>query len=128
MSDFPRAAVVCPPRPSELVADEQEATEFSEAFQALADPRRLQLLHLLLTRDELCVCELLGVLDLTPSNLSFHLNVLRRAGFLRSRRHGRWIFYAVDRDWLARFQRRFSERFDPGQTPIIGGFTACCED
>src|SRR5688572_13934729 len=101
MSDYPRAAVVAPPCPTELAADEKEATGFAEGFQALAEPRRLQLLHLLLTRDELCVCELLGVLDLTPSNLSFHLNTLRRAGFLRSRRQGRWIFYAVDREHLA---------------------------
>jgi len=128
MSGFPRAEALAPPGPTELAADERGAEEIAAAFHALADPRRLQLLHLLLTRDELCVCELLGVLELSPSNLSFHLNVLRQAGFLRSRRQGRWIFYAVERERLARLQRLFAERFDPAQPPRLSGGPACCEE
>jgi ArsR family transcriptional regulator len=128
MTAYPRAEVVAPPRPMELAADDRSAAELAEGFRALSDPRRLQLLHLLLTRDEMCVCELLGVLELTPSNLSFHLNVLRHAGFLRARRQGRWIFYAVERERLAGFQRRFSERFDPAQPPATTGGPACCDE
>jgi ArsR family transcriptional regulator len=127
MESYPRAAVLAPPGPSELAGDEREAEAMAEAFRALADARRLQLLHLLLTRDELCVCELLGVLELSPSNLSFHLNVLRQAGFLRSRRQGRWIFYGVDRERLAQFQQLFSARFDPSQPSLPGDPSACCE-
>jgi ArsR family transcriptional regulator len=128
MNEFPRVGVLAPPGPTELAADERGAVAMASAFHALADPRRLQLLHLLLTRDEMCVCELLGVLGLSPSNLSFHLNVLRQAGFLRSRRQGRWIFYAVERERLAGLQRLFAERFDPLQAPLASGESPCCEE
>jgi ArsR family transcriptional regulator len=128
MSGFPRAEAVAPPRPIELAGDDPSAETMAVAFRALSDPGRLQLLHLLLTRDELCVCELLGVLDLSPSNLSFHLSVLRQAGFIRSRRQGRWIFYAAERERLAAFQRLFNERFDPAQPPLPSALPACCEE
>jgi ArsR family transcriptional regulator len=128
MDTFPRLELVVRPRAPELVADAGAAEALAEGFRALADPRRLQLLHLLLTRDELCVCELLGVLDLTPSNLSFHLNALRHAGFIRARKQGRWIFYAVERERLAAFQGAFASRFDSAQAPLVGSSPACCED
>lgn len=128
MSSFPRPELLTPPRPSELAGDAPVAEEFAEGFRALADARRLQLLHLLLTRDELCVCELLGVIDLTPSNLSFHLNALRHAGFIRARKQGRWIFYAVERECLAAFQGAFASRFDPEQPPVVATAPACCEE
>lgn len=127
MSDYPRLELLAPPRESELASDIEGAEAMAAAFHALADARRLQLLHLLLTRDELCVCELLGVLDLSPSNLSFHLNVLRQAGLLRSRRQGRWIFYAVERQRVADLQSRFLKQFDPRQAPLMGG-NPCCEE
>jgi ArsR family transcriptional regulator, arsenate/arsenite/antimonite-responsive transcriptional repressor len=128
MSSFPRPELVAPPGPSELASDEAVARELAEGFHALADPRRLQLLHLLLTRDELCVCELLGVIDLTPSNLSFHLNALRHAGFIRARKQGRWVFYAAERERLAAFQGGFASRFDPAQPPMVAPAPACCEE
>jgi ArsR family transcriptional regulator len=128
METFPRLELAVPPRAPELAADAGAAEALAEGFRALADPRRLQLLHLLLTRDELCVCELLGVLDLSPSNLSFHLNALRHAGFLRARKQGRWIFYAVERERLATFQREFAGRFDPEQPLVLGASPACCDD
>lgn len=128
MSSFPRPELLAPPRPSELAGDDERAQEIAEGFRALADPRRLQLLHLLLTRDELCVCELLGVIELTPSNLSFHLNALRHAGFIRARKQGRWVFYAAERERLAAFQAAFASRFDPAQPPVVAPAPACCDE
>ena len=43
----------------------------------------------------MCVCELQDVLRLTAPNLSFHLQVLRCAGFVKSRKEGKWVFYRV---------------------------------
>lgn len=63
-------------------------------FQALSDPTRLDILHRL-RFGERCVCELTDALDAAQSRLSFHLKVLKDAGFVTDRREGRWMYYAL---------------------------------
>lgn len=58
--------------------------------KALAHPVRLRVLAML--RDgELCVCHVIAVTRLAPSTISAHLADLRRAGFIRDRKQGRWV-------------------------------------
>ncbi|HZL84090.1 MAG TPA: metalloregulator ArsR/SmtB family transcription factor [Candidatus Krumholzibacteria bacterium] len=64
-------------------------------FKALADPSRLRLLRLL-DGTELRVQELVEVLGLAQPTVSRHLGILYRAGLLRRRREGGWLFYGVD--------------------------------
>jgi DNA-binding transcriptional ArsR family regulator len=62
--------------------------------KAIANPTRLSILDLL--RDgEKCVCELLPLLGMEQSNISQHLNILRSAGILTSRRNGQHVLYKV---------------------------------
>jgi ArsR family transcriptional regulator len=63
-------------------------------FKALADPTRLRIM-LLLRRRELCVCELMFVLQMEQSRVSHHMRVLRDAGIAEDLREGRWIVYRV---------------------------------
>jgi ArsR family transcriptional regulator len=63
-------------------------------FKALADPTRLRIM-LLLRRSELCVCELMFILDMEQSRVSHHTRVLRDAGIAEDVREGRWIIYRV---------------------------------
>jgi ArsR family transcriptional regulator len=63
-------------------------------FKALADPTRLRIM-LLLGRRELCVCEIMYVLDMEQSRVSHHMRVLRDAGIAEDVREGRWIVYRV---------------------------------
>src|SRR5688572_12343837 len=63
--------------------------------KALADPTRVRVLTAL--RDgELCVCELSDTLDITQSTLSTHLQVIREAGLVRTRKEGKWVYYAME--------------------------------
>jgi ArsR family transcriptional regulator, arsenate/arsenite/antimonite-responsive transcriptional repressor len=64
-------------------------------FHALSDPLRLQVLDLL-RNQELCVCDLCEVLNVTQSKLSFHLKTLKEAELVRSRQEGRWIYYSLN--------------------------------
>lgn len=82
-------------------------------FHALSEPLRIRLLELLRSQ-ELCVCELCEVLEVSQSKLSFHLKTLKEAGLVRSRQSGRWIYYSLNlpqfvvlEQYLAEF-RRFS--------------------
>lgn len=65
-------------------------------FKALSDPTRLRILHLL-SRGELCVCDLMAVLDTTQSKTSRHLIYLKHAGLVKDRREGQWSYYSLIR-------------------------------
>ncbi len=63
-------------------------------FKACSDETRLRILFLLSKR-ELCVCELVSVLNMPQGKISRHLSVLKHAGLVSDRRDGTWIYYAL---------------------------------
>jgi ArsR family transcriptional regulator len=69
-----------------------------ELFQALGDPTRLRLVNLLTQTGEVCVCELVDALELPQYNVSRHLQILLKAGWLEDRKVGKWVYYRVARD------------------------------
>ena len=64
------------------------------AAKAFADPTRVRILAAL-REGELCVCELCEALDVTQSTLSTHLQVIRKAGLVVTRKEGKWSYYAI---------------------------------
>lgn len=64
-------------------------------FRAFSDPTRLRLLHLLQIHTELCVCDLVSVLELPQPLVSRHLAYLKRAGLAQDRRVGPWKHYSL---------------------------------
>jgi len=69
----------------------------TDQLKALGDETRLRILALLAER-ELCVCEILAVLELPQSTVSRHLAILRRAGWVLDRRQGSWMYYRLVED------------------------------
>lgn len=67
----------------------------AQIFKALADETRLRILQLL-ADGELCVCELMAVLNLPQSTVSRHLSYLKNSGWLQDRRDGVWMYYRID--------------------------------
>lgn len=65
-------------------------------FELLADSTRRRILALLLEHREICVCRLVGALDVPQPKVSRHLAAMREAGLLVSRRKGTWILYRFD--------------------------------
>ena len=64
-------------------------------FKALSEETRLRILKLL-ENGELCVCDIVAALDMVQPKVSFHLNALKEAGFLKDRKQGRWTHYRLD--------------------------------
>ena len=65
-------------------------------FKALSDATRIRILWLLIETDsELCICEIMDSLDLAQYNISKHAKELKRAGILKERRSGRFVFYSI---------------------------------
>ncbi len=63
-----------------------------EAHKALAHSARQRLVAML-REGELCVCQLIAVLELAPSTVSAHLTELKRAGLLLETKRGRFVIY-----------------------------------
>jgi ArsR family transcriptional regulator len=72
-----------------------------EAFRALADPIRLELLARVAAYGPVCVCHLEEQLPYSQSRISKHLGTLRRAGLVSSRREGTWVYYETSEEMLA---------------------------
>lgn len=81
----------------------KQAEQLAQAFKAIADPARLQLLSFIAAQPsgETCVCFLTKPLALTQPTVSHHLKVLYDAGLLERERRGTWVYYRIVHDRLA---------------------------
>jgi len=83
-----------------------------EAFKALAHLTRLQIFFVLVKAGkEMSVGEIQEAVEIPGPTLSHHLDVLRRAGLVESRREERYIYYSVRREQV---------------TTLVRLLTACC--
>jgi ArsR family transcriptional regulator len=69
-------------------------TIVADAFDALAHPSRLEILNIL-REGEACVCHIQALLNQRQAYISQHLNVLRSAGLVTSRKEGLRVYYQV---------------------------------
>jgi DNA-binding transcriptional ArsR family regulator len=72
--------------------------DIMDMLKALADANRLRALCAL-RGGELCVCQLIALLDLAPSTVSKHLTILRAARLVDSRKDGRWMHYRLSKEF-----------------------------
>jgi len=68
--------------------------EFLNITKALAEENRVRIL-LALEVEELCVCQIIELLELAPSTVSKHMYVLRQARLVEGRKDGRWMYYRL---------------------------------
>jgi DNA-binding transcriptional ArsR family regulator len=94
------------------------AATTADAFNAVAEPRRRQLLDVL-AGGERPVNDLAGLLGLAQPQVSKHLRVLREVGAVEVRDEGRRRLYRLNgralkpiHDWVSSFQRTWTDRFD----------------
>jgi ArsR family transcriptional regulator, arsenate/arsenite/antimonite-responsive transcriptional repressor len=66
----------------------------TQIYRALSEEMRLRIL-MLLTQGELCVCDIMAVLEEPQSKVSRHLAYLKNSGFIQGRRVGTWMHYFV---------------------------------
>ncbi len=68
--------------------------EIMAVTKALSDENRVRIV-LFLRHGELCVCQIVTMLELAPSTVSKHLSILTNAGLLTTAKRGRWHHYAL---------------------------------
>jgi ArsR family transcriptional regulator, arsenate/arsenite/antimonite-responsive transcriptional repressor len=89
----------CAPTTRQLL-DRGEADGYAAFFRALSDPTRVQIVRLLASIDELCVCDINANFQLEASTMSHHLKTLRDAGLISSTKRGLWVFYRLERQTI----------------------------
>jgi DNA-binding transcriptional ArsR family regulator len=94
------------------------AATTADAFNAVAEPRRRQILDLLVD-GERPVGELVELLGLGQPQVSKHLRVLREVGVVDVRPEGRERLYRLNgpalkpiHDWVMRYERAWADRFE----------------
>jgi len=68
--------------------------KMSNMFRVLCDPTRLKII-LALELEELCVCDLAALTNLSQSAVSHHLQSLRQMNLVNYRREGKMVFYSL---------------------------------
>lgn len=81
---------------------------WAEIYKSLADKTRLHILSLL-KHDEMCVCELVEVLQMTQPAISQHLRKLRQAGLVKERKTAQWVYYRLDGSNIPFFSATMAE-------------------
>jgi len=71
--------------------------KYEAVMKAAADPTRVRILKMLEGGD-LCVCQIIAVLALSPSTVSKHLFLLKSAGLVNDRKEKKWVHYSLDRE------------------------------
>jgi len=94
------------------------AATTTDAFNAVAEPRRRQILDLL-AAGERPVNDLVALLGLAQPQVSKHLKVLREVGLVDAHSDGRRRLYRINgaslkpiHDWVKEFEQTWNERFD----------------
>jgi DNA-binding transcriptional ArsR family regulator len=94
------------------------AATTTDAFNAVAEPRRRQILDLL-AQGERPVNDLVDLLGLAQPQVSKHLRVLREVDLVRVRDAGRQRMYRLNpeplrpiHDWMRKYEQMWTERFD----------------
>jgi DNA-binding transcriptional ArsR family regulator len=102
------------PGSSDVRRESAREAGLAQYLRLLGDDTRLRIFALL-TKAELCVCEIEDILGLSQSLVSNHLAALRRAGLVESRRDeedARWVFYRADRAAAAALRERLAALLD----------------
>ncbi|WP_052476704.1 ArsR/SmtB family transcription factor [Jeotgalibacillus campisalis] len=87
-------------RDSVLKPDAATFQLFEKKFKALADEKRLYILHLVQKHDSVCVCDLAEMIDMPQSKLSYHLKQLLDAQFVTVEKKGTWNYYSINDEEL----------------------------
>ena len=75
--------------------EEDTLNKLAEFFKIVGDTTRVKILFAL-DQNEMCVCDIANVLEMSKSSISHQLGTLRRSGIVKCRKSGKEVFYMLD--------------------------------
>lgn len=91
--------------------DEEEIIEMADIFKLFSDSTRLRIICSILN-NELCVCDLCELLNLTQSNVSHQLQLLRTAKLVKYRKEGKQVYYTLQDEHVENIIRMVLEHIE----------------
>ena len=101
--------------PARVDALDPARADTLEAVALLADPLRREIV-LRLTEEQLCTCHLVEMTGAAQPTVSYHLRLLREAGWVRAEPAGRYTYYRLEPEPLASFAGRLDELAEKSRT------------
>ena len=80
-----------------VIPDPQTLQNLADLFKVFGDPTRIRILYAL-SAQELCVCDIAEILQMTQSAISHQLRVLKQMHLVKFRREGKTVFYSLADD------------------------------
>ncbi len=81
--------------------NEEKLQETAELFKVFGDPTRIRIICALM-KEEMCVCDLSALLDVSQSAVSHQLKTLKQTRLVKYRREGKVIYYSLDDNHIAK--------------------------
>ncbi len=109
-----------PPHPVEMndverlqqkILSTEKAQRMAEFFSLLGDTNRLRIISVLAIQ-ELCVCDLAAILDMSESAVSHQLRALRALRLVRYHKRGRKVFYHLQDNHVLNLYKSVAEHLD----------------
>lgn len=82
-------------RVEKVLPHEEDTSRMADLFKALSDPTRLRIVQALLL-EELCVCDISAIVDISISAISHQLRVLRNMRIVKNRKQGKMVYYSLE--------------------------------
>ena len=76
------------------ISDDNTLYALADLFKVFGDPTRIRILYAL-SAQELCVCDIASVLDMTQSAISHQLRILKQMKLVKFRREGKTVYYSL---------------------------------
>lgn len=86
----------------------EDILNLREFLKVISDTNRLRILCLL-TKKELCVCEIFETLQLPQNLVSHHLAKLEKLALLEKRKEGTFIIYSINSKVLKQYKNLFNQ-------------------
>ena len=93
-------------------------------FKAMGDENRLKIIDML-SRGEICACEILVELEITQSTLSHHMRILCDCSLVNARKDGKWTYYSLNNKTI-KAMKIFINKIAVKKERIIINGEGCC--
>lgn len=91
-----------------IIPEPETLQNLADLFKVFGDPTRIRILYAL-SAQELCVCDIAEILQMTQSAISHQLRVLKQMHLVKFRRDGKTVFYSLADDHVATILRQGME-------------------
>lgn len=98
-----------------------DPVEPARLFKGLGDETRFRIAYALYLEQELCVCDMAGILGISVATTSHHLRLMKNLGLTRSRKAGKMVYYSLDDDHVRQLVKLAIEHAEEERSADLDG-------